>query len=565
MNINKNIKHENNINIKQSVNNINIEKLDKKKEKNNLKENEKNKSEIKNRNINNIVNKNSKSNNKRNICGGDENPIILKLLSDKQNSILNGLKAIQENKDLIQNISIKNIDTPKSIIDNNVNKDKLRNLSIKEKELNEKLSSVKSELFKQAIKTNNNINLKAKFQKFLNKSEEEKRQKFISKLKKLRNEYKKINLKKEEFFKELEEREFKEKEQEKILKDKEKNMFLSEQRLKEKSMIFKRKQEIEQKINNIMKMNSKNKKISLKKNYLYLQMENDFLENEKNYIKEINEKRKIKALSPESTEKIAEIRNKFEERALKQKNELKKLWHSRSQVLQKLKSPIFNESYFEEKKNEKSKNLKQLIDDKKEYIKNHIKLPPISEILKKEIEERVNKKNSIISRNNRKKIINDNKKNFFFYSDYNSFSNDRNIKINIRIKNKNSESRNLLKSISMQTSRRNHIQNLKYMNNISKKIPRSPNDFNYLDEIKQKRIIKNNKIKNNNIKKDSFISRNNNINLENKIEAMESKYRRNKQLLKLQGGYLNNKDLSDNMNELLIDSIKRKLTIIENN
>jgi hypothetical protein len=49
------------------------------------------------------------------------------------------------------------------------------------------------------------------------------------------------------------------------------------------------------------------------------------------------------------------------------------------------------------------------------------------------------------------------------------------------------------------------------------------------------------------------------------IEAMESKYKRNKQLLKLQGGYLNNKDLSDNMNELLIDSIKRKLTIIENN
>ena len=116
----------------------------------------------------------------------------------------------------------------------------------------------------------------------------------------------------------------------------------------------------------------------------------------------------------------------------------------------------------------------------------------------------------------------------------------------------------------MQTSRRNHIQNLKYMNNISKKIPRSPNDFNYLDEIKQKRIIKNNKIKNNNIKKDSFISRNNNINLENKIEAMESKYRRNKQLLKLQGGYLKNIELADNMNELLIDSIKHKLFIIEN-
>ena len=45
---------------------------------------------------------------------------------------------------------------------------------------------------------------------------------------------------------------------------------------------------------------------------------------------------------------------------------------------------------------------------------------------------------------------------------------------------------------------------------------------------------------------------------------MESKYKRDKQLLKLQGGYLKNKELGDNMNELLIDSIQKKLLLIEN-
>ena len=235
------------------------------------------------------------------------------MLSEKQNSILNELRTIKQSKYLIQNTSSKNIGTPKSIIDNNVSKDKLRNLSMKEKELNEKLSSVKSELYKQA---SNTILKKTKFKNYLNKTEEEKRKKFISKLKKLDKEYKIINLKKEEYLKELEKKESIEKEEEKILKDKKEKEFLSEQRLKERSIIFKRKHQIDEKINYIMNMNSQNKKISLKKNYLYMEMENDFLENEKNLIKEVNEKKKLKLPSPESPKKIAETKNKFEERAL---------------------------------------------------------------------------------------------------------------------------------------------------------------------------------------------------------------------------------------------------------
>ena len=345
------------------------------------------------------------------------------------------------------------------------------------------------------------------------------------------------------------------------LKEKEKKELFEEKRLKEKSIILKRKQEINEKMKNILYIN--NKKINpIKKNYLYLQMENNYLENEKNLIKEITEKKKINQIMPGDAKiinkKIIEAKNKLEERALKQKIELRKLWHSRSVELQKLKTPIFNEiTECEDSKIEKGKNIKQLINKKKEYIKKHIKLPPISEILKKEIQDRLNKNSSIISRNNN--INNNHKQNFQFYSDNNSFSND--IKINIRIKKReNSLSKKKLKSISIQTGNGNHIHYLKNINNnINKKMVKSPSDYNYLEEIRQKRLLNNNEIKNNN-----FNSENYDLNIENKIEAMESKYKRNKQLLKINGGYLNNRELSDNMNELLIDCIKQKLSLIEN-
>ena len=45
---------------------------------------------------------------------------------------------------------------------------------------------------------------------------------------------------------------------------------------------------------------------------------------------------------------------------------------------------------------------------------------------------------------------------------------------------------------------------------------------------------------------------------------MEDKYRRGKELIKVKGGYMQNKELGDEINNILIDSIKNKLDIIEN-
>ena len=564
----------NNQNIKSNkINNKNNNKGNNKKsiseEKNVKKEEEKEKNKIqinlKDLNINDIISRNNKINiTKNNSDLKGEKKIIFKMLSDKQNTVLNDLKLIKDNKNYINDISSKYLYSPKSLIENNINKDNLKQLNIKERELNDKLSSIKFELNNFTIEANKNNILKNKIKKLNNSKEEEKKiVNFISKLKKMGNEYKNINKKKEEYLKELEERELKEKEDSKYLKEREKEEFLSEKRFQEKSLILKRKQDMDEKIKNLMKTNNKFKKINLKKNYLYLQMENEYIENEKNMIKQVNEQKRMKVLPKDIKiiqKKMAEAKIKLEEKALKQKNELKKLWHSRSQILQKLKSPIFNEIPELEENKKIEKNKGNFAENKKEFIKS-IKLPPISGILKKEMQKRL-KKNITHSRN----IINK-KNNIVFHSDNNSISSDT--KIYSGIQNKESNlSRNKLQTISVQTSSGRNIKNLKYIYyNINKNISRNPNDFNYLEEIRQKRISKNNEIeKNNNNIDNIFNSENNDINdlnLESKIKAMESKYKRNKQLLKLRGGYLKNEELGNNNNELLIDSIKNKLLIIE--
>ena len=60
-------------------------------------------------------------------------------------------------------------------------------------------------------------------------------------------------------------------------------------------------------------------------------------------------------------------------------------------------------------------------------------------------------------------------------------------------------------------------------------------------------------------------SRNSNLDfVKGQIQLMEEKYNRDKELLKVKGGYANNQELGDKISELLVNSIKNKLDIIEN-
>ena len=546
--------------------------VDKSKEKDNNKKNNENKDNKENiENKENKENKEDKDQKKNKIIMKDERDIVNKLLIDKQNTVLNDLKVLKENKQFITNISMKNINTTKSVIDNNINNDELKSIINKEKELEDKLYSIKSQINLLPLSNNNknSINTNNLKNYLKNYKNEIKSANFMSKLKKINNTQKNCHLKNEEYLKQLEEQMIKENEEEKNLRNKEKEEFLQDQKIKEKSIILKRRKKIDEKIQNIMK--SKGVNDNVKKNYLYLQMENEFLENEKNKLNNAKKQRKLKLLSPEETEinikKINEIRHKLEERAEKQKKDLHKLWRSRSSILQNLQSPTFKD--LNNKIVSKEERMKELIQLKKDYIKYNIKLPPISEILKKDIRNKIKKNSSNFIRNRNININNNiNKKNF--HSD-NNLSTHENLN-NKKISNESSLSRNIFKSLSSQSTGGSHIKSLKYFKNdlnnkICKKIIKSPHDLNYLEEIRQKRKIKNSDNKFNNISKEKKEKSNSDINdynLRLKIEAMESKYERNKILLKLQGGYLNNKELGDNMNELLIDSIKGKLSLIEN-
>ena len=80
-----------------------------------------------------------------------------------------------------------------------------------------------------------------------------------------------------------------------------------------------------------------------------------------------------------------------------------------------------------------------------------------------------------------------------------------------------------------------------------------------MEDLKKERILKKNEIK--------YINNGNDNNLDfikGKIQLMEEKYNRDKELLKLRGGYANNQELGDKMSELLVNSIKTKLNIVEN-
>ena len=87
--------------------------------------------------------------------------------------------------------------------------------------------------------------------------------------------------------------------------------------------------------------------------------------------------------------------------------------------------------------------------------------------------------------------------------------------------------------------------------------------------IENKKLEENNNLEKNN-KENKVVNENDNnktLNVDiikGKIEVMEDKYKRGQELLKVKGGYMQNKELGDKMNNILIDSIKNKLDIIEN-
>ena len=52
-------------------------------------------------------------------------------------------------------------------------------------------------------------------------------------------------------------------------------------------------------------------------------------------------------------------------------------------------------------------------------------------------------------------------------------------------------------------------------------------------------------------------------NVKKQIDVLDEKFEMNKNLIKIKGGYLNNQELGDDMNNLIINSIRGKLALME--
>ena len=248
-------------------------------------------------------------------------------------------------------------------------------------------------------------------------------------------------------------------------------------------------------------------------------------------------------------------------------NNLHQMWKERSDLLPKYKSPLYEKILYSEenmKENEKNKieNRKRLYFEKENYSKEKIHLPPISNILRKEREKKnidLHKKD-ITKRKNINLSI-DNPKNINRYINNN---------INNNVLN-NSNEKKLIKSYSS-VSLKNNVNLLNNQKgkitigisiNNNKNKNKEPNDFNYLEELRKERLSQNK----NEIKNIKLVNNGKNSNLDfvkGKIQLMEEKYNRDKELLKVKGGYANNQELGDKISDLLVNSIKNKLDIIEN-
>ena len=113
-----------------------------------------------------------------------------------------------------------------------------------------------------------------------------------------------------------------------------------------------------------------------------------------------------------------------------------------------------------------------------------------------------------------------------------------------------------------------HNDNKKKVTSVIKRIPtKLPKDFNYLKELRELNKKHNNMIRNFNWNKLANNKTGNKIEniqmMKSKIDSIEENVRQKQEILKVYGGNVHNFDLANQITDLIIDSIKGKLTIID--
>ena len=508
-----------------------------------------------------------------------ENQKTLNNLKEKENSICLEINAIKQKKINLENISYE-LNGPKSIVEQNIKNNELKKLRNSENNLLEKLESVKQQIV-TLLNNDKKVDRKNNIKEYVERINFLEANNYYSSTKTLeteRNKYRQKQLQDLEKAKIKKENEYnKQKEEQKKLKED----FIKEFRKKEQEIIHKRKMLVDEKMKEAKKF-SKNSINSDPKNYLYNRLANEYEENEKKFLqKQKYEKKKISGIEEISIVKrrIIECKYELEKRRIDKTNQMKQLWHSRSIAVAKYPSNILKQvNEYDSKKVEEEEKQKMrkivLSKEKERYVKENVSLPPICEKLKNEREKR---QISFLNMEGKERVqcikneIDKKIKNKYSIVEESILKKLEFLKASRQKKSKSREKifgQKLVKSASeAKMIKYNNVRNLLGESLSTKKLRmKKPNEINYLEQLRKERKIHSKnfvdwdkEIKNVKSEKGGSLEI-----IKKQIEYLDEKFKMEKDLIKVKGGYLNNQDLGNNMNNMIINAIRGKLAIMEN-
>ena len=469
--------------------------------------------------------------------------LVLKNLTNKRNDLYCELSKISKQNSKLEEESLNNIQIP-NLISENSQKGIIKNIKYNKEILLDKISSLNDQIYeiKKLQKINSSINDFSKEEYSENLWKE-----YI--FNNMKNWNKTLNIKRKIVDSELNIRNIVKNNSIMSPKQKKNNIKNTILITQDKSNNYEsssNQKKSEFFINNIIKENRNN-------GYLYQKMSSSYDEKEQKYLKE---RLKSKFINIKKSNKLDIKYNSLKKKIynLENLNKLHKMWKERSDLLPKYVSPIYKkiintEENIKKEEKEKIEKRKLLYELKQNYAKETIKFPPISLILRKDWNKKEIKFNLDKSKgyNN---IINNNLNKRFNQLQNRRTSSEKNNNKSLQNSKENKNVKNLNNSNSINKKSHSYID-------INNKLNLNINKINNIEKIAKNKYTKL-KLENNKDNKKTDID-----NIKYQVEVMEDKYKRGKKLLKLKGGYLNNEDLVDEMNELLINSIKGKLNMIE--
>ena len=497
-----------------------------------------------------------------------ENLKRLKSLKLEEKNIKKNIAKINMNTKLLEDgLSLKN-----DIVDENIRKGQLKNMN-----------DLKEDFITKLIKVNQKIELILNEEKFSQKGKkkldwenlDEAQEEYNAHLKKLKEEQNKNKAKFDSDLKIAYEKHQKFCDQLELEKSGKLEKLIKERKDTERKVILKRKKEADE----ILEKSKKylNEKFTKKDNdYRYYQLKEKFENNEKKLIDKVNMQKKDPLITQEEikelSKRIKEQKKLLGEDAEEKKKQLIKLWSYRSQTLPTYKHPLTvkleEELALKMQQNEEDKKKKECNDlEKRNYQ------PPKviqSQKLKSQRETRKDKvdRESVMQTelNNKKRL--DRLK-------FTPIISPKNLKkiqeeINQEI---NNDLEFDIKSL-LQKKKKKILKPIRILH------PKPEKPIDYLTQM----IVEKEKSKNKSIQEKTEDSIDIKTNLNNKItsrneknvdniidtlkmvkaqtETIDNKVQLKKQILKLNGGYLNNPKLGDEVGDLLIESIQTKLNIM---